>query len=272
MSQGQNTSSQRQSVTPLRVGLLEVPHGFFTREGGVSPAPCATLNGGINTVDAPRNVEENRRRIADYLDVTPQNMPALRQVHGNRVIVIGQDAGPRPVAEGAPPEADAVISVNPDFAASVATADCAPVLLMAGDGKIVAAAHAGWRGAVGGILEATVRRMEAMGARHIRAVVGPCIGANSYEIGADMRNTVLQSLPEGERAEAENYFHPSFRENHARFDLAGFCLWRLRLLGVTQVENMDVDTLTDPRFFSYRRATLEGNGETGRQLSVIRPH
>ncbi|MUG80307.1 peptidoglycan editing factor PgeF [Bombella sp. ESL0380] len=250
----------------LRSPLLPVRHGFFTREGGVSVAPHDTLNGGLGTQDRLDNVQENRRRMAAVVGVELEQFAALRQVHGADVHVLRQvdEVWSHTQGHEALPAGDALVTDCPELALGVATADCAPVLLSSDDGRIVGAAHAGWRGAVGGVLEETVRQMRLLGAEGLRAVVGPCIGPVSYEVGEDMRRAVLERHPEGER-----FFSQAARAGHHQFDLPAFCLFRLAEEGV-QAEWTGHDTLAEERFFSHRRATVHGDGRTGRQIAVIR--
>lgn len=246
--------------------LLPVRHGFFTRDGGVSSAPYETLNSGLGTQDRPQDVQENRRRIASSVGVELEQFVALRQVHGAEVHVLRhvRDVWSHTDGHEALPVGDALVTDCPEIALGVATADCAPVLFSSDDGRIIGAAHAGWRGAVGGVLEQTVKQMRLLGAEGLRAVVGPCIGPASYEIGEDMRRAVLEQHPEG-----ECFFTAAARQSHYQFDLPAFCLSLLEKHGV-KAEWIDHDTLADDRFFSHRRATLKGDARTGRQLSVIR--
>lgn len=250
----------------IQASLLPVQHGFFTRQGGVSAAPYETLNGGLGTQDRLEDVQENRRRMAAAMGVELEQLVALRQVHGADVHVLrrAEDVWSHMKGHEALPAGDALVTDSPDIALGVATADCAPVLLASEDGRIVGAAHAGWRGAVGGVLEQTVEQMRLLGARGLRAVVGPCIGPASYEVGEDMRRAVLEQHPEGGR-----FFAPAVRDGHYQFDLPAFCLSLLEKQGVRS-EWTGHDTLADGQFFSHRRATLKGDARTGRQVSVIR--
>ncbi len=245
--------------------LLPVQHGFFCRDGGVSAAPYDSLNGGLGTEDERAAVQENRRRLAAAVNVPVEHFAALTQVHGAEVhMVRSVEDVPSLLAS---PEGDALVTDCPKVALGIATADCAPVLFSSDDGRIVGAAHAGWRGAVGGVLENTVKQMRLIGAEGIRAVVGPCIGPESYEVGVDMRRAVLEN-----HSDADVFFRPSSgREGHYMFDLPAFCVARLEAVSVAHVEALKLDTLAIPRFFSHRRATLAGDSRTGRQISVIRP-
>ncbi|WP_207536867.1 peptidoglycan editing factor PgeF [Sabulicella rubraurantiaca] len=231
--------------------LSSFSHGFFTRRGGVSTGAYASLNCGLRSEDDPAAVRENRERVRVALGAGA--LRALRQVHGARAVdaASGWDVVP---------EADAMVCAEPDVALGVITADCAPVLLADPEARVVGAAHAGWRGAVGGILEATLAAMEELGAQRarIRAVVGPCIAQPSYEVGRDVYQAVgsLEFLASGRDAD------------HWQFDLAGYCA--SRLAGIADVALMGMDTLTDEaRFFSHRRRTLAGGGPLGHQISAI---
>ncbi len=238
----------------LTHGGLSAPHGFFTRLGGVSAGAYATLNCGLRSEDDPAAVAENRARAARALGAAPEGLRGLRQVHG-----------PAVVEAGAPwdtlPEADAMVTATPGILLGIITADCAPVLFHDEEARVIGAAHAGWKGAVSGVLEATVKAMQALGAQRARitAVVGPCIAQSSYEVRADLRDAVGDP----------RFFAPGRDAAHFQFDLAGYCLARLRGAGVT-AEALGVDTLADDaRFFSHRRRTLAGGGPLGHQLSAI---
>jgi YfiH family protein len=239
-------------MTPhLRDEGFPAPHGFFTREGGVSTGPFASLNCSLSSADDPAHVAENRRRVAEAIGV--EALVGLTQVHGAAVVTVDE-----PWQPGAGPRADAMITRRPGIGLGIVTADCAPVLFAAPG--VVGAAHAGWRGAVAGVLEAVVRAMDTAG---IRAVVGPCIGPRSYEVAADLRDAVLTRDPGDAR------FFADGRPGHWLFDLPGYCAARLRAVGVA-VTVLDADTLPDERrFFSHRRRTLAGGGPIGHQISVV---
>lgn len=253
----------RDIVPCLSAPSLAVEHAFFTREGGVSVPPYDTLNSGWNTADHPDALAENWRRYAAHMRVPPEKLLSMEQVHGVHVITVDDEMPLWSVAER--PQADALVSARADVVLSVMTADCAPVLFSSHDGRVVGVAHAGWRGAVGGVLEATVQSMRALGAGEIKAAIGPCIAQSSYEIGEEMKAEIVAQYPR-----AECFFSSALRPRHAFFDLPGFCAWRLQLCTGVQVENMGVDTREDARFFSHRQACLAGDARTGRQLSAIR--
>jgi len=230
---------------------LAVPHGFFTREGGVSTGPFASLNCSLSGADDRDAVLENRARAV--ATVGAPMLVGLMQVHGAAVAVVDE-----PWAIGAGPRADAMVTRRPGIGLGIITADCAAVLF-AGPG-VVGAAHAGWRGALGGILEAT---LAAMGPGPITAVIGPCIGPASYEVAADLRDAVLARDPADER------FFADARPDHWLFDLPGYCAARLIAAGA-DAHVLGDDTLPDEeRFFSHRRRTLAGGGPIGHQISIV---
>ena len=245
---------------PLRSPALPVPHGFFTRLGGVSVGPYASLNCSLSSQDSRDAVLENRARVARALDAAPESFLGLTQVHGATVV-----HATAAWTAGSGPQADAIVTDRPGIALGIITADCAPVLFCDAEAGVVGAAHAGWRGAVAGVLEATASAMRQLGARRISAAVGPCIGQPSYEVGADLRDAVLARDPADAR-----FFAPGRREARWQFDLPGYCVARLAAADVT-VADMAVDTLADDaRFFSHRRRTLAGGGPIGHQVSAIR--
>ena len=235
-------------------------HGFFTRNGGVSAGRFASLNASLSSQDSRDNVMQNRARIAQALGAAPDKLLGLTQVHSADVIVARE-----PWAAGEGAKADALVTNVPGLALGVITADCGPVLFADAEAGVIGAAHAGWRGAAMGVLEATVTAMRSLGATKIAAVVGPCISQASYEVGQDMRDAVL-----AQDDAALAYFGVGVRDGHFQFDLAGYCLARLRLAGCVSAEALFVDTRDDEaRFFSHRRRTLEGGGPIGHQLSAI---
>ncbi len=245
------------TVPRLTHPSLAATHGFFTRQGGVSEGPYASLNCALSGGDDPAVVAINRARVAAALGVAPANLLGVTQVHGTDV-VRAEAAWPA----GAGARADAMVTAIPGLALGVITADCAPVLFCDADARVVGAAHAGWRGAAAGVLEATIAAMEALGAvrGRIAAVVGPCIAQASYEVGADFYDAVA---PGGAA------FFVAGRPGHWQFDLAGYCVARLRDAGVVACA-LGVDTCGEPeRFFSHRRRTLAGGGAIGHQVSGI---
>ncbi|MES2713042.1 MAG: peptidoglycan editing factor PgeF [Pseudomonadota bacterium] len=247
------------SVPRVTASGLRAPHGFFTRAGGVSEGGYASLNCSTSGADDPARVAENRGRVAAGLGVAPGALFGVRQVHGLRCAVL--DA-PWSVA----PEADALATRLPGVAIGVVTADCGPVLFEDAEAGVIAAAHAGWRGAVAGVLEETVAAMIGLGADRARivAAVGPCIGQASYEVAADLRGAVL-----ARDAEDARFFADGVRPGRWQFDLAGYCAARLVAAGV-RAEILGLDTMAeDGRFFSHRRRTLAGGGAIGHQISAI---
>ena len=248
--------------TPFIAAGLGVPHGFFTRIGGVSEGPFASLNCSLSGQDARERVLENRGRAARALGAAPESLVGLTQVHGPDVAVVEAAWAP-----GAGPRADAMVTARPGLALGILTADCAPVLFADAEAGVVGAAHAGWRGALGGVLEATLAAMLRLGAQPARvaAAVGPCIGQASYEVAADLRDAVL-----ARDAAAARFFADGVRQAHWQFDLAGYCVARLRAAGIGQVAATGQDTLAEQaRFFSHRRRTLAGGGPIGHQIAVI---
>ncbi len=246
--------------SPIEELALPAPHGFFTREGGVSEGPFASLNASLSSGDDRARVLENRARAARAVGADPSLLVGVTQVHGADVAAVTEAWAP-----GAGPRADAMVTDRPGIALGIVTADCAPVLFADAHAGVVGAAHAGWRGALGGVLEATVAAMEALGAARLRiaAAIGPCIAQASYEVAADLRDAVLA------RDAADARFFAGGRPSHWQFDLAGYCASRLAASGVAAVATGH-DTCADAaHFFSHRRRTLAGGGPIGHQISVI---
>ena len=238
-----------------------VRHGFFTRRGGVSAGPYATLNCSLGSADDPALVQENRSLAAHALGANPARLMSCKQVHGAVVALVDEHFTPGT-------EADAMVTRMPGTALGVITADCAPVLLAGRDpagANVVGAVHAGWRGAVAGVLEAAVAALRSLGATGtITAAVGPCIRQPSYEVGTDLRNAVLAQAPDN-----ATFFAPG-RPGHWQFDLAGYCAARLAPIGQVEVDVVEADTRADEtRFFSHRRRTLAGGGPIGHQISIV---
>ena len=234
-----------------------IPHGFLGRRGGVSTAAIAGLNVGTGAGDDPAAVAENRRRAVAA--VLPRaRLVNVYQVHSSDVVTVDL---PWDVTER--PRADAMVTDRPGVLLGILTADCAPVLMADRNAGIIGAAHAGWRGARGGVVENTVRAMIAMGARteRIAAAIGPCIAQASYEVSDDMRVSFGQSH--------QAYFLQG-RPDHYQFDLQGYVASRLIAAGVARVERAGLDTYADAaRFYSFRRATHRGEANYGRQISMI---
>ena len=250
--------ARRQALVPIRApGLAALPHGFFTRAGGVSEGIYAGLNGGPGSGDDPAAVAENRARIAAALGAAA--LVSAAQVHGTDVLEVTGPLG------GTRPEADALVTRTPGLAIGVLTADCAPVLLADPEAGVVGAAHAGWKGALAGVLEATLGAMERLGARRerIAAAVGPTISQPAYEVGPDFVERFTEDDPGTAR------FFAAGRGDRAQFDLPGYCLARLRGLGVSAAWTGHC-TYADPaRFYSYRRARHAGEPDYGRLVAAI---
>jgi YfiH family protein len=243
----------------LRAPGIGVAHGFFTRAGGVSSGGYASLNGSLSGGDERACVVENRGRVAAALGLDSGRLMGVSQVHGTAVVRVVA-----PWAVGAGAVADGMVTSELGLGLVVITADCAPVLLADAQGGVVGAAHAGWRGAVGGVLEATVAAMRAIGAGRIVAGVGPCIGQASYQVGEEVRAAVVAVEAEDGR------FFAGDGVGHFRFDLGGYCVARLERVGV-MARALEVDTCAEEaRFFSHRRRTLAGGGTIGHQMSAIR--
>jgi YfiH family protein len=242
--------------------LPGLTHAFFTRQGGVSDGVYASLNGGIGSRDLPGNVAENRARMAAALDVAPENFLTAYQVHSPDVVTAEEPWTPH-----ARPRADAIVTKRPGLSVGVSTADCGPVLFADAQARVVGAAHAGWRGALAGILEATLAAMEKLGARRGRVVaaLGPMIRQPNYEVGPEFVAAFLA-------ADAGNgrFFASSAGEGRARFDLAGFIAARLAAAGVARVEDLGHCTYAEPDlFFSYRRSVHRAEPDYGRHVNAI---
>lgn len=247
--------------------LMPLRHGFFTRRGGASSGVFAGLNCGGGSSDMAEAVAINRRRVAVAMAVPPNALVSLHQVHSADVVTLGPDLLDPEARVGPLPRADALVTATPGLALGVLTADCQPVLLADHRAGVIGAAHAGWRGALAGVLEATVAAMAALGARpgNICAAVGPCISQPAYEVGPEMRARFMTDAPENAR-----FFAPG-AGGRFQFDLPGYGLARLRAAGVGQALWTGHCTYGDAaRFFSYRRATHEGAADYGRLISAIR--
>lgn len=238
-----------------------VGHGFFTRQGGVSEGIYASLNCGPGSNDDPERVRENRRRAMSALGLPAEALVTLYQHHSPTVVTV---EGPW---QDGPPKADAMVTRERGLALGILTADCVPVLFADGEAGVIGAAHAGWKGAIGGVAEATIGAMEALGARRgsLRCAIGPAIEQASYEVGPEFPERFLEQDP-ANRA----FFSPSSRDGHFQFDLKGYVASRLAAAGVEALEISPADTRSEEeRFFSYRRATLAGEPDYGRDLSAI---
>jgi polyphenol oxidase len=238
-----------------------VRHAFFTRVGGVSEGLYASLNGGLGSQDAPERVAENRARMCAQLGLARDRLVSLYQVHSADVVTVEA-----PFAAERP-KADAMVTRVPGLALGIATADCGPILFADPENGVVGAAHAGWKGALTGVIGATVSAMEALGARRSRivAVLGPTIGQASYEVGPDFVARFGSDAPGMER-----FLGPGTRPGHAQFDLPGFILARLGEAEIGEATALNLCTYADPeRFYSYRRTTHRGEADYGRLISAI---
>jgi YfiH family protein len=249
------------SVEVIRAAALEgVPHGFLGRRGGVSTGAYAGLNVGTGSDDDPQAIATNRRLATDAV-LPGAPLATLYQVHSADALVV------RKAAEGPlRPPGDALVTDRPGLALGVLTADCAPVLLADRDAGVVAAAHAGWKGAIGGVTDSAIAAMESLGARRerIHAAIGPCIARTSYEVDAAFVRRFETADPANER------FFTAGRADHAQFDLEAYVAHRLAAAGVARIEALGLDTYADEaRFFSYRRATHRGEPGYGRQIAII---
>ena len=242
--------------------LTRIRHAFFTRTGGVSQGVYASLNGGVGSNDAPDNVAENRARMAAALGVSIDRLLTPYQIHSPDVVVADE-----PWTRENRPRADAVVTRVPHLAIGVSTADCGPLLLADSQAGVVGAAHAGWRGALTGVIEATIAAMEQLGAdrNRITAALGPTIRQPNYEVGPEFVERFLAA----DRANAR-FFTQSQRTGHAMFDLSGYIAERIQRAGIRQFEDLGLCTFAEPeRFFSYRRTTLRGEPDYGRHINAI---
>jgi polyphenol oxidase len=239
-----------------------IRHAFFTRQGGVSAGLYASLNGGIGSRDDPEHVAENRARMAAALDVEPHCLLSAFQCHSPDVVVVEAPWPPQ-----ARPRADGLVTRTPGLAIGVTTADCGPILFADPTARVIGAAHAGWRGALAGIVEATVAAMEQLGAERgqIRAALGPMIRQENYEVGPD-----LIARFAAEDAASNRFFRPATRNGHALFDLAGYIGARLTRAGLKDVEDLRLCTYADAaQFFSFRRSTHQAEADYGRHVNAI---
>lgn len=244
--------------------LSGIRHGFFTREGGVSEGIYASLNCGHGSNDATAAVTENRRRVAGALGVDTGSDAVLtvHQIHSAAAVVADG-----PIPRGMLPKADAVVTRTPGLVVGALAADCAPVLLADAYARVVAAAHAGWRGALAGVTDSAVAAMEGLGAdrRRIVAVVGPCIGPAAYEVGPEFEASFVECDPGYRR-----FFSRPVTGGRAHFDLPGYVVHRLEAAGIGTVASAAHCTYeSESRFFSFRRTTHRGEADYGRHISAI---
>jgi len=242
--------------------LPGIRHAFFTRQGGVSAGVYASLNGGIGSRDSADQVANNRARMAAALGVEPDRLLTAYQIHSPHVVTVEA-----PWTTETRPRADAIVTRTRALAVGVTTADCGPVLFADPQAGVIGAAHAGWRGALTGVVEATVDAMERLGAERgqIRAVLGPMIRQANYEVGPD-----LIARFHAEDSASDRFFRPAVREGHALFDLAGYIAGRLQRAAIRKVEDLGLCTYADTdRFFSFRRSTHRAEADYGRHVNAI---
>jgi polyphenol oxidase len=240
--------------------LAGVPHGFLGRRGGVSTGEVAGLNAGLGSGDEDSAVARNRALAVEAV-LPGARLVSVYQVHSPDCVTVTE-----PWSDAERPQADALVTDRPGILLAIVTADCAPVLLADREAGVVGAAHAGWKGAVGGVTDSTIAAMEALGARRdrIAAAVGPCIAQPSYEVDDGFAVRFAEADPANAR-----FFAPA-RAGHYQFDLEGYVAYRLEAAGICNVEQLGLDTYPDPaRFFSFRRATHRAEATYGRQISLI---
>lgn len=247
--------------SPLLSSIAGVRHAFFTRQGGVSSGLYESLNVGRGSRDDPDDVVENRRRAAAHFGRPPEALSTCYQIHSTIALVAERPWGDER------PQADAVVTATPGVLCGALAADCAPVLFVDAQARVVAAAHAGWRGALDGVVASTVEAMQRLGARpeHIVAAVGPCIGPQSYEVGLEFYDRFR-----AQAGDVDAFFGPGPAADKRMFDLPGFVLGRLAAAGVAQCEWVGRDTCAEEAlFFSNRRAFKRGESDYGRLLSAV---
>lgn len=250
-------------TAPALDALDRIAHGFFTRQGGVSTDIYGSLNIGLGSSDPRANVLENRARVARRFSLPAERLVTPYQHHSADVLTVTQAPWPG----GEAPKGDALVTDRPGILLGVATADCGPVLFADNEAGVIGAAHSGWRGALYGVLDATLDAMEALGARRerIHAVLGPTISAHAYEVGSE-----FVARFEHEDADSTRYFTPSTRPGHAMFDLPAYIVTQLEKAGAGHAQSLDLCTYADEeRFFSYRRTTHRGEPDYGRLVSTI---
>lgn len=242
--------------------LPGIRHGFFTREGGVSSGAYASLNCGLGSDDNPDHVTANRSAVAAALAVEPTHLVSAYQIHSPLAVHVTA-----PFAAAERPRADALITDRPGLALGILTADCTPVLFADPEHGVIGAAHAGWRGALGGVLEATVAAMEAVGARRTSmiAAIGPTISWTAYQVGPEFWDVFME-----QDEDSEDFFRDDQVTGRFQFDLPGYVEHRLRAIGPAQITNSNLCTYSEEAlFYSYRRATHRQENDYGRQISAI---
>jgi purine-nucleoside/S-methyl-5'-thioadenosine phosphorylase / adenosine deaminase len=244
----------------LLAAIPGLRHAFFTREGGVSRGVYEGLNGGLGSNDDQAHVAENRRRMANAMGVAPEYLLSVHQIHSPDAVVV---TGPW---QGDKPRADALVTRTEGIAIGVTAADCGPILFADPAARVIGAAHAGWKGALTGVLESTVDAMEKLGAERsgIVAAIGPLIRQHSYEVSSEFVDRFMDS-------DAGNgvFFIPSVRPGHSMFDLPGFIRMRLENAGILMIDDIGIDTYSDQRFYSYRRSVHRKEPDYGRHVHAI---
>ncbi len=262
MSQRPTPSANPMLQAAALTALPGIRHGFFTRAGGVSDGLYASLNGGLGSRDLPARVAENRARMASALGVAPDRLVTAYQIHSPDVVV-----AEAPWTRATAPHADAVVTRVPGLAVGITTADCGPVLLADREAGVVGAAHAGWKGALVGVIESIIAAMERLGAARPRTVaaLGPMIRQSNYEVGSDLLARFAAADPDNKR-----FFAPAQRPGHAMFDLPGYIVSRLERANVGRIEDLGRCTYADAEsFYSYRRATHRAEADYGRHVNAI---
>jgi hypothetical protein len=251
-----------ESLSAATLALPGVAHAFFTRRGGVSEGVYASLNGGVGSLDAPDAVRANRARMAAALTIAPERLAIPYQVHSPHALAITA-----PFSRDARPRCDALVTGTPGLGLGVTGADCGMILFADAEARVIGAAHAGWKGALGGVVEATVAAMAALGARadRIRAALGPCIAQPSYEVGSEF----VAAFEASDRT-SDRFFTPSMNAGRSMFDLHGYIAERAARAGIARFEDLGLDTYADEaRFFSYRRATHRQEPDYGRLVAAV---
>ena len=254
------TADKMMLQAPSLGSIGGVRHGFFTRLGGVSDGIYASLNCGPGSGDAEANVAQNRALVAELLEIEPNRLLTIYQKHGAEAVVADKPWK-------TPPEADAIVTSKPGLAIGILTADCAPVLFCDGEARVIGAAHAGWRGALSGIVEATVKEMAKLGAKpeRIVAVIGPAISQEAYEVGTEFMEQFVAQEPDGSA-----FFVTDDGSGEPHFDLVRYVGERLSRAGVSTVADLGHCTYCEEtRLFSYRRSKHHGEDDYGRQISAI---
>jgi YfiH family protein len=243
-------------------GIEGIRHGFFGRQGGTSTGIFASLNCGPGSSDDPERVAQNRARVAEHLEVQPANLVSLYQIHSATPVTVNQ-----PWDRASPPQADGMVTDRPGIALGILSADCGPVLFCDPEAQVIGAAHAGWQGALSGILEATLKAMEDLGAdrSRIHATLGPTISQNSYQVGPEFKEKFTHK-----NNDFHSYFKLSDKDHHFQFDLPSFIQNRLKEAGIQSATDLARCTYEDADgLFSYRRTTHRGEADYGRNISVI---